>query len=184
MKPIYLQAWLGIVDLPCPRVFSSWLLLVCDTAHALLFLLFFLMVLLLWQSYYSKRFIIPMIALFLYFQLTACWRVSIACRHTIWCIIWYKQEWYRCHRVYMNEGLVYQMSLFRLVTWPLLSNTDHQFYHKWALLTDPEDITGGPKGYLKCDINVITKGDAVKIPPKSERDEDDIEAWVQIRKKS
>lgn len=55
-------------------------------------------------------------------------------------------------------------------------NSDHQFYHKWALLTDPEDITGGPKGYLKCDINVITKGDAVKIPPKSERDEDDIEA--------
>ena len=55
-------------------------------------------------------------------------------------------------------------------------NADHQFYHKWALLTDPEDITGGPKGYLKCDINVITKGDAVKIPPKSERDEDDIEA--------
>ena len=53
---------------------------------------------------------------------------------------------------------------------------DHQFYHKWALLTDPDDITGGPKGYLKCDINVITKGDAVKIPPKSERDEDDIEA--------
>ena len=53
---------------------------------------------------------------------------------------------------------------------------DHQFYHKWALLTDPDDITGGPKGYLKCDINVLTKGDAVKIPPKSERDEDDIEA--------
>ena len=56
------------------------------------------------------------------------------------------------------------------------TKTDHQFYHKWALLTDPDDITGGPKGYLKCDINVITKGDAVKIPPKSERDEDDIEA--------
>ena len=32
------------------------------------------------------------------------------------------------------------------------------------------------QGYLKCDISVITKGDAVKIPPKSERDEDDIEA--------
>ena len=53
---------------------------------------------------------------------------------------------------------------------------DHQFYHKWALLTDPDDITGGPKGYLKCDINVITKGDPPKPPPKSERDEDDIEA--------
>jgi len=59
---------------------------------------------------------------------------------------------------------------------PLHPFADHQFYHKWALLTDPDDITGGPKGYLKCDINVITKGDAVKIPPKSERDEDDIEA--------
>ena len=56
------------------------------------------------------------------------------------------------------------------------SSLDHQFYHKWALLTDPDDITGGPKGYLKCDINVITKGDPVKIPPKSDRDEDDIEA--------
>ena len=55
-------------------------------------------------------------------------------------------------------------------------SADHQFYHKWALLTDPDDITGGPKGYLKCDINVITKGDPVKIPPKSDRDEDDIEA--------
>ena len=22
---------------------------------------------------------------------------------------------------------------------------DHQFYHKWALLTDPDDITGGAK---------------------------------------
>ncbi|XP_023341787.1 otoferlin, partial [Eurytemora carolleeae] len=52
---------------------------------------------------------------------------------------------------------------------------DHQFYHKWALLTDPDDTTGGPKGYLKCDISIITKGDAVKIPTKSERDEDDIE---------
>ncbi|XP_014669979.1 PREDICTED: otoferlin-like [Priapulus caudatus] len=39
---------------------------------------------------------------------------------------------------------------------------DHQFYHKWALLTDPHDISSGPKGYLKCDISVIGKGDAVK----------------------
>ena len=54
--------------------------------------------------------------------------------------------------------------------------SDHQFYHKWAVLTDPDDISGGVKGYLKCDISVITKGDAIKIPPKSERDEDDIEA--------
>ena len=60
-----------------------------------------------------------------------------------------------------------------------ISPPDHQFYHKWALLTDPDDTSGGPKGYLKCDISVITKGDAIKIPPKSERDEDDIEAYVE-----
>lgn len=57
---------------------------------------------------------------------------------------------------------------------------DHQFYHKWALLTDPDDIAGGPKGYLKCDISVIGKGDSVKVPPKSEKDDDDIEAYVYI----
>lgn len=36
-------------------------------------------------------------------------------------------------------------------------------------------MAGGPKGYLKCDVSVIGKGDTVKIPPKSEKDEDDIE---------
>ena len=41
---------------------------------------------------------------------------------------------------------------------------DHQFYHKWAMLTDPDDINSGPKGYLKCDIAVVGKGDNVKVP--------------------
>ena len=63
-----------------------------------------------------------------------------------------------------------------LLDFKIIFIVDHQFYHKWALLTDPDDISGGVKGYLKCDISVITKGDAIKIPPKSERDEDDIEA--------
>lgn len=55
-------------------------------------------------------------------------------------------------------------------------STDHQFYHKWALLTDPDDFYSGPKGYLKCDIGIIGKGDTVKVPQKSEKDPDDIEA--------
>lgn len=28
---------------------------------------------------------------------------------------------------------------------------------------DPEDMSGGVKGYLKCDIAVIGKGDSVKV---------------------
>uniref|UniRef100_A0A8C6MI69 Otoferlin n=1 Tax=Nothobranchius furzeri TaxID=105023 RepID=A0A8C6MI69_NOTFU len=53
---------------------------------------------------------------------------------------------------------------------------EHQFYHKWALLSDPDDITAGGKGYVKCDIAVVAKGDTIKTPHKAnESDEDDIE---------
>lgn len=53
---------------------------------------------------------------------------------------------------------------------------EHQFYHKWAILSDPDDITAGCKGYIKCDIAVVGKGDNIKTPHKAnETDEDDIE---------
>lgn len=53
---------------------------------------------------------------------------------------------------------------------------EHQFYHKWAILSDPEDLTASLKGYLKCDIAVVGKGDNIKTPHKAnETDEDDIE---------
>ncbi|XP_024082111.1 otoferlin-like isoform X1 [Cimex lectularius] len=65
---------------------------------------------------------------------------------------------------------------FKLDVATVWQQTEHQFFHKWALLTDPDDIAGGPKGYLKCDISVIGKGDTVRIPSKSEKDDDNIEA--------
>ena len=43
---------------------------------------------------------------------------------------------------------------------------DHMFFHKWAMLVDPKDILGGAKGYVKCDINVIGKGEQVKVEYK------------------
>ena len=46
------------------------------------------------------------------------------------------------------------------------------------MLTDPTDISGGGKGYLKLDISVITKGEPLKIPQISEKEEDDIEGQV------
>ena len=53
---------------------------------------------------------------------------------------------------------------------------DHQFFHKWAILSDPDDITAQCKGYIKCDIAVVGKGDTVKTPHKSaDADEDDVE---------
>ncbi|XP_077301198.1 ferlin family C2 domain-containing myoferlin misfire [Arctopsyche grandis] len=64
---------------------------------------------------------------------------------------------------------------FKLDVATAWAQPDHQFYHKWAMLTDPSDPASGAKGYLKCDISIIGKGNTVNIPPKSERDEDDIE---------
>ncbi|XP_040283026.1 otoferlin [Bufo bufo] len=65
---------------------------------------------------------------------------------------------------------------FKLDVGTCYTQPEHQFYHKWAILSDPDDITAGVKGYLKCDIAVVGKGDNIKTPHKSnETDEDDIE---------
>ncbi|KAL1466262.1 hypothetical protein MTO96_026796 [Rhipicephalus appendiculatus] len=64
---------------------------------------------------------------------------------------------------------------FKLDVGTVFNQPEHQFYHKWAVLTDPDDMTAGPKGYIKCDISVVGKGDTIKPAPKKETDDDDIE---------
>ncbi|RXM34792.1 Otoferlin [Acipenser ruthenus] len=65
---------------------------------------------------------------------------------------------------------------FKLDIGTVYSQPEHQFYHKWAILSDPDDITAGVKGYIKCDLAVVGKGDNIKTPHKAnETDEDDIE---------
>uniref|UniRef100_UPI003AAC01DE otoferlin-like isoform X1 n=1 Tax=Centroberyx gerrardi TaxID=166262 RepID=UPI003AAC01DE len=65
---------------------------------------------------------------------------------------------------------------FKLDVGTIYFQQEHQFYHKWAVLSDPDDITAGCKGYVKCDIAVVAKGDNIKTPHKAnESDEDDIE---------
>ncbi|KAL0598597.1 Fer-1-like protein 6, partial [Plecturocebus cupreus] len=56
----------------------------------------------------------------------------------------------------------------------------HQFCDKWALLTDPGDIRTGTKGYLKCDISVMGKGDVLKTNPKTSDAEEQIEKNLLI----
>lgn len=51
---------------------------------------------------------------------------------------------------------------------------DHQFYHKWAIISS-EDFAGGPKGYLKVDISILTAGETPKIPLIKPEDTDIIE---------
>ncbi|XP_062825265.1 otoferlin isoform X4 [Anolis carolinensis] len=65
---------------------------------------------------------------------------------------------------------------FKMDVGTVYSQPEHQFHHKWAILSDPEDITAGLKGYLKVDVAVVGKGDNIKTPHKAnETDEDDIE---------
>uniref|UniRef100_A0A8D3CQE5 Otoferlin a n=1 Tax=Scophthalmus maximus TaxID=52904 RepID=A0A8D3CQE5_SCOMX len=65
---------------------------------------------------------------------------------------------------------------FKMDVGTVYSQPEHQFYHKWASLSDPDDITAGCKGYIKCDIAVVGKGDNIKTPHKAnETDEDDLE---------
>lgn len=60
--------------------------------------------------------------------------------------------------------------------WCFCFFAEHQFYHKWAMLIDPDDITAGCKGYVKCDIMVVAKGDNIKTQHKiNEAEDDDIE---------
>lgn len=56
------------------------------------------------------------------------------------------------------------------------SQDDHQFYHKWAVIAS-DDASGGPKGYLKVDIMMQTKGEAPKIPMIRVEDTDNIEGY-------
>ena len=51
---------------------------------------------------------------------------------------------------------------------------DHQFYHKWAVLTDGNNAQ--IKGYLQMDVSVIAKGDFLRsIKTADSEKEDDIE---------
>ncbi|XP_052775587.1 otoferlin-like isoform X2 [Mya arenaria] len=69
-----------------------------------------------------------------------------------------------------------KIGVYKFDVGTVYSMPDHQFYHKWAMLMDPDDMSAGVKGYLKCDIAVIGKGDSVKVPPRTDKDDDDIEA--------
>ncbi|CAN8025600.1 unnamed protein product, partial [Ixodes persulcatus] len=77
------------------------------------------------------------------------------------------------NRNFIRSGKV--IGTFKLDVGTVFNQAEHQFYHKWAVLTDPDDMTAGPKGYIKCDISVVGKGDTIKQAPKKDFDDDDIE---------
>ncbi|NXN40106.1 FR1L6 protein, partial [Rhinoptilus africanus] len=71
---------------------------------------------------------------------------------------------------------------FKVDLGTVYSQPGHQFSDKWALLTDPADIRTGAKGYLKCDISVTGKGDAIQATQKTADTEEQIEKNLLIPK--
>ncbi|XP_064639493.1 otoferlin-like isoform X3 [Lineus longissimus] len=83
-----------------------------------------------------------------------------------------------------------KIGIFKIDVGTVYAAQDHMFYHKWAVLVDPDDGASGVKGYLKCDLSVTGKGEQVKTPTtgiagvkeivpknlKDDEDDEDIEA--------
>jgi hypothetical protein len=67
---------------------------------------------------------------------------------------------------------------FRLDLGRVYDQPDQSFINKWLLLTDPDDITSGVKGYLKVSLSVITAGSSPILYPTSlaDHEDDDIES--------
>lgn len=62
--------------------------------------------------------------------------------------------------------------------WPILNQffSDHRFLQKWAVMTDSKDTRAGIKGFVKCNMTVVTKGDPMTAPPSATSSQnDDIE---------
>ncbi|XP_035029738.2 fer-1-like protein 6 isoform X1 [Hippoglossus stenolepis] len=69
---------------------------------------------------------------------------------------------------------------FKLDVWTVYKQPGHQFVNKWAMLTNAGDISTGVKGYVKCDISVSAKGDAMQPGPKASDADEQIDKNLLI----
>ncbi|XP_018611397.2 fer-1-like protein 4 [Scleropages formosus] len=81
--------------------------------------------------------------------------------------------------------LMTRIGTFKIDISTVYSQPDHRFYHKWAPLTDPKDTRTGVKGYVKCTLSVVAKGDFVGMPsiPSVGSQNDEIEKNLLLPKR-
>ncbi|XP_045079897.1 fer-1-like protein 4 [Coregonus clupeaformis] len=74
---------------------------------------------------------------------------------------------------------------FKIDISTVYSQQDHRFYQKWAPLTDPSDTRTGIKGFVKCTLSVVMKGDAMGMPslPNLGSQNNDIEKNLLLPKR-
>uniref|UniRef100_A0A4W4DYS2 C2 domain-containing protein n=1 Tax=Electrophorus electricus TaxID=8005 RepID=A0A4W4DYS2_ELEEL len=81
--------------------------------------------------------------------------------------------------------LMTRLGTFKIDMSTIYQQPDHRFYQKWAPLTDPKDTRSGVKGYVKCTLSVIMKGDCIAIaslPPVASQN-DDVEKNLLLPKR-
>ncbi|XP_076124796.1 fer-1-like protein 4 [Alosa pseudoharengus] len=81
--------------------------------------------------------------------------------------------------------LMTRIGTFKIDISTVYSQPDHRFFQKWAPLTDPKDTRTGVKGYVKCTVSVLMKGDPMSLaslPPASSQN-DDIEKNLLLPKR-
>uniref|UniRef100_UPI003AADEC2C fer-1-like protein 6 n=1 Tax=Centroberyx gerrardi TaxID=166262 RepID=UPI003AADEC2C len=64
---------------------------------------------------------------------------------------------------------------FKLDVGTVYKQPGHEFTNKWAVLTNPGDLSTGVKGYVKCDISVSGKGEAAQPGQKASDAEEQID---------
>ncbi|KAL4648921.1 fer-1-like protein 4 [Arapaima gigas] len=81
--------------------------------------------------------------------------------------------------------LMTRIGTFKIDISTVYSQPDHRFYQKWAPLTDPKDTRTGIKGYVKCTLSVVAKGDSMGMPsiPSVGSQNDEIEKNLLLPKR-
>ncbi|KAJ8412157.1 hypothetical protein AAFF_G00144240 [Aldrovandia affinis] len=85
----------------------------------------------------------------------------------------------------MLAFMMTRIGTFKIDISTVYSQPDHRFYQKWAPLTDPKDTRTGVKGYVKCTVSVVMKGDSMTMPsiPTVGSQNDDIEKNLLLPKR-
>ncbi|KAI1891064.1 hypothetical protein AGOR_G00160050 [Albula goreensis] len=78
-----------------------------------------------------------------------------------------------------------RIGTFKIDISTVYSQPDHRFYQKWAPLMDPKDTRTGVKGFVKCTLSVVMKGDSMGMPsiPPVGSQNDDIEKNLLLPKR-
>uniref|UniRef100_A0A670XRT4 C2 domain-containing protein n=1 Tax=Pseudonaja textilis TaxID=8673 RepID=A0A670XRT4_PSETE len=76
------------------------------------------------------------------------------------------------------------IGIFKIDLETVYNQPDHRFYQKWAVINDPKDTRAGIKGFVKCNISVMARGDVMgSFPASSSSQNEDIEKNLLLPKK-